>query len=379
MNPAHRSDKPGVAPDGMDLVPVYAEDTEGRPAGTVQIPADKQQLIGVKFGQAELSGGKRTFRTVGRVAIDEPRVGRVRTRVEGWVDQVFVDYVGQRVQRNAALMTLYSPEVLAAEREMLLVARSSGEMKDSALPEAFDPSGALLQAARRRLELWGLTQGQIDQVLRTGEPVKTITLYSPVTGYITDLKATPGSRVTPEVDLFTVVDTSQVEILADVYTYEAPNIHVGERAQVFLLALPGKTFTAEVEYIQPQTDATSPTYKVRLDMGNPGLALKPDMYAEVEFTVEESPHLTVPADAVIDTGKRKIVYLDRGDGYFEPRQVETGARDSGRVEIVSGLKAGQRVVTSGAFLIDSESQLRSPAATGGAKKLVTGLGSEGEK
>jgi Cu(I)/Ag(I) efflux system membrane fusion protein len=346
--------------------------------GTVKISAEKQQLIGVQFGQAETSGGTRTFRTVGRVVIDEPRVGRVRTRVEGWVDQVFVDYVGQRVQRNAVLMTLYSPEVLAAEREMLLVARANGEMKDTAMPEAFEQSGALLDAARRRLELWGLTQGQIDQVLRSGEPIKTVTVYSPVAGYITDLKATPGSRVTPEVDLFTVVDTSQVEVLADVYATEVPNIRVGERGQITLLALPGKTFTGEIQYIQPQTDATSPTYKVRLDMGNPGLALKPDMYAEVEFTVEEPPRLTVPTEAVIDTGKRSIVYLDRGNGMFEPREVETGARTGDRVEILSGLKPGQRVVTSGAFLIDSESQLRAPAGMAG-KKMVTGLGSEGEK
>jgi membrane fusion protein, copper/silver efflux system len=376
--PSYRAKQPGFNPEtGNELEPVYAEDSKMMP-GAVQLSSERQQLIGVRTAQAEMGGGTKTFRTVGRVVIDEPRVGRVRSRVEGWVDSVFVDFVGQRVQRNAALMTLYSPEVLAAEREMLLVARSSESMKDSALPEAFDPAGALLQAAKRRLELWGLTQGQINQILKSGEPIKTITLYSPVAGYITDLKATPGTRVTPEIDLFTVVDTSQVQVQADVFAYDVGDIRVGDRAKVSLLALPGKVFTASIGYLQPQSDATSPTYKVRLDMGNPGLALKPDMYAEVEFTVEQPPRLSVPTEAVLDTGKRKLVYLDRGNGIFEPREVETGARDSGRVEITGGLKAGDRVVTSGAFLLDSESQLRAPAMAG-AKKVATGLGSEGEK
>src|ERR1035438_1061859 len=211
MHPAYKSDKPGIAPDcGMKLKPVYADGGAAQPAapagasamppGTIQVPSDKQQLIGVKFGQAEMSGGTRTFRTVGRVVIDESRVGRIRSKVNGWVEQVFVDYVGQKVQKNAALMTLYSPEMLAAERELLLVAKAAGGMKDTALPGAFDQGRSLLQAGRRRLELWGMTPAQINQVVRTGEPLRTITLFSPVTGYVTDLKATPGSSVTPDID-----------------------------------------------------------------------------------------------------------------------------------------------------------------------------------
>jgi len=388
MNPAHKSDKPGIAPDGMKLVPVYADDggvqpsasadASAMPPGTVQVTPEKQQLIGVKFATAEMGGGTRTFRTVGRVVIDESRVGRIRTKLNGWVQEVFVDYVGQKIQKNAALLTIYSPEMLAAERELLLVAKAASGMKDTSLPGAFDQSEALLQAARRRLELWGLTQGQINQVVRTGEPLRTITLYSPVAGYVTDLKATPGSSVTPEIDLYTIVDTSQVTVAADVFEYEIANIHLGDREQVFLQALPGKTFAGRVEYVQPQTDASSPTYKVRLDMGNPGLALKPDMYAQVEFTVEEPAKLTVPTGAVLDAGERKVVYVDRGNGFFEPREVRTGTRDNDHVEILAGLKAGERVVASGSFLIDSESQLKAPV-TKGAARLSTGMGDEGEK
>jgi RND family efflux transporter MFP subunit len=384
MNPAYRSDKPGLAPDGMKLVPVYetgqaaGPEAFAQPPGTIQVTPEKQQLIGVKFATAEMGGGARTFRTVGRVVIDEARVGRIRTKVSGWVEQVFVNYVGQLVRKDAALLTIYSPELLAAEREMLLVGKAAGGMKDTALPGAFDQSEALLQAARRRLELWGLTQAQIDQVLTAGEPLRTVTLYSPVTGYVTDLKATPGSSVTPDIDLYTIVDTSQVTVAADVFEYEVSNIRLGDRAQISLQALPGKIFTGRVEYVQPQVDASSPTYKVRLDMGNPGLALKPDMYAEVEFTVQEPPSLTVPTEAVLDTGERKVVYVDRGNGYFEPREVRTGARGSDRVEILAGLKAGERVVASGGFLIDSESQLKAPVVKGAAK-LTTGVGDEGEK
>ena len=374
MNPAHKSDKPGIAPDGMKLVPVYADDGGGQPVaspdasamppGTIQVSPDKQQLIGVQFAQAEMRGGARTFRTVGRVVIDESRIGRIRTKVDGWVEEVFVTYVGQKIRKDAALMTLYSPEMLAAERELLLVAKAAGGMKDTALPGAFDQSEALLQAATRRLELWGLTQPQINQVLLTGEPLRTITLHSPVTGYVTDIKATQGSSVTPDTDLYTIVDTSQVTVAADVFDYEVSSIRLGDRARVSLQALPGKVFTGRVEYVQPQSDASSPTYKVRLEMGDPGQALQPDMYAEVEFTVEEAHRLTVPTEAVLDAGDRKVVYVDRGNGFFEPREVLTGARDSDRVEILAGLKAGERVVASGAFLIDSESQLKAPAAKG---------------
>ena len=389
MHPAYKSDKPGIAPDcGMKLVPVYADgagaqpaatpDAPAMPPGTIQVTPEKQQLIGVKFATAEMGGGTRTFRTVGRVLIDESRIGRIRTKVNGWVEQVFVDYVGQLIRKDAALVTIYSPDLLAGEREMLLVGKAAGGMKDTALPGAFDQSEAMLQAARRRLELWGLTQSQINRVLTTGEPLRTITLFAPVTGYVSDIKATPGSSVTPETDLYTIVDTSQVTVAADVFDYEVSNIRLGDRAQVFLQALPGKVFTGRVEYVQPQVDASSPTYKVRLDMGNPGLALKPDMYAEVEFTVEEPPRLTVPADAVLDSGERKVVYVDRGNGFFEPREVQTGARASDRVEILAGLKAGERVVASGAFLIDSESQLKAPVVKGTAK-LATGVGDEGEK
>src|SRR5579863_8382414 len=287
MHPAYKSDKPGVAPDcGMKLEPVYADggaptptpvanqrkadDLSAMPVGTVQITPEKQQLIGVKYGEVERAGGVRMIRAVGKVAFDETRIQHIHTKVEGWIDQVFVDYTGQLVTKGQPLLTIYSPEMLASQRELLLAAKARDTMRNNPLPIAFDQSESLLQAARRRLELWDLSEAQINQVLKTSQPIKNITLYSPMAGYVTDRKAFPQLKVIPETDLYTVVDLSGVWIMADVFEYEAPNIHIGERARVSLQAVPGKTLTGRINYIQPQVDPTTRTLKVRLDMDNPG-------------------------------------------------------------------------------------------------------------
>jgi Cu(I)/Ag(I) efflux system membrane fusion protein len=390
MHPAYKSDKPGIAPDcGMKLEPVYADggrastaqagDSSAMPMGTVQITPEKQQLIGVKYGQAEKSGGSRTIRAVGRVAFDETRIQHIHTKVEGWIDKVLVDYTGQLVTKGQPLMTVYSPDMLASQRELLLAGKAAGMMKNNPLPSAFDQSESLLQATRRRLELWDLSEAQIDQVLKTGEPIKNVTLYSPITGYVTDRKAFPQLKVMPETDLYTIVDLSKVWIMADLFEYEAPNIHVGETARVSLQSLPGKTFRARVDYIQPEVDPVTRTLKVRLDMENPGLTLKPDMYANVEFSLNLPSRLTVPAEAVLDSGEQKTVFVDRGNGFFEPRQVRIGQREGEHIEILSGLSAGERVVTSGNFLIDSESQLKAAASGMGGMPGMPGMASEPEK
>lgn len=373
MHPAYKSDKPGTAPDcGMKLEPVYAagvpaaslspvegaEDISAMPAGTVEITPEKQQLIGVKYGEVERRSGLRTIRAMGKVALDETRIQHIHSKVEGWIDQVFVDFTGQLVRRGQPLMTIYSPDMLASQRELLLAARARDTMKNNPLPVAFDQSESLLQAARRRLELWDLNDAQIDQVLKTGHPIKNVTLYSPIAGYVTDRKAFPQLKVVPETDLYTIVDLSRVWIMADLFEYEAPNVQVGAIARVSLQAVPGSVFNARVNYVQPQVDPTTRTLKVRLDIDNPGLVLKPEMYADVEFRVNLPARLTVPTDAVVDTGERKTVFVDRGNGFLEPRKVTTGERDGSRIQILSGLTAGERIVTSGNFLIDSESQMK---------------------
>ncbi len=376
MHPAYKSDKPGIAPDcGMKLEPVFADSgiapsapvgsavsTAGLPPGSIQISPEKQQLIGVKYGRVETIGETRTIHGAGKVAIDETRIQHVHTRVEGWIDTVFADFTGKLVKKGDPLLTIYSPEMLATERELLLAAKAKELMRNNPMPAAYDQSGAMVEAARRRLELWDLGPAQIDQLIQTREPIKNITIYSPATGYVTDRKAFPQLKVMPDTDLYTIVDLSRVWIVADVFEYEAPNVHADETARVSLQALPGRTFTAHVNYIQPGVDPVTRTLKVRLDMDNPGAALKPDMYADVEFHVGLPARLTVPAEAVLDGGERKTVFVDRGAGYFEPRQVTTGERAGDRVQILSGLREGERVVTSGNFLIDSESQMRAAAA-----------------
>src|SRR6516162_5982028 len=376
-DPNYKAQQPGLNPQtGNELEPVYADDLSAMPVGTVQITPEKQQLIGVKYGRVERLDGSRTIRAEAKIAFDETRIQHIHTKVEGWIDQVFVDYTGQLVQKGQPLMTVYSPDMLASQRELLLAAKGRDTMKNNPLPTAFDQSESLLQAARRRLELWDLSESQINQVLKTGQPIKNVTLYSPIGGYVTDRKAFPQLKVMPDTDLYTIVDLSRVWIMADLFEYEAPNIHVDETARVSLQALPGKTFTAHINYIQPQVDPTTRTLKVRLDMDNSGLILKPDMYADVEFRVNLPVQLTVPADAVLDAGERKTVFVDRGNGYLEPRQVKVGERTGDRIQILSGLNAGERIVTSGNFLIDSESQMKAAAAGMGGMVGMPGMTNE---
>jgi RND family efflux transporter MFP subunit len=378
--PNYKAQQPGLNPEtGNQLEPVYADDISTMEVGTVQISPEKQQLIGVKYEQVAMGGGSRTIRAVGKVAIDETRIGHVHTKVEGWIDQVFVDFTGKLVQKGQPLLTIYSPDMLASQRELLLASKAKTIMKDSALPSGFDQSESLLQATRRRLELWDFSDAQIDQVLKTGEPIKNITVYSPMTGYITDRKAFPQVKVMPDTDLYTIVDLSHVWIMADVFEYEAPNIRLGQTARVTLEALPGRTFNARIDFLQPQVDPMTRTLKVRLNMDNPGVLLKPDMYADVDFTVNIPSKLTVPADAVLNAGERKTVFVDRGNGYFEPRQVKTGEREGDRIQILSGLSGGERIVTSGNFLIDSESQMKAAASGMGGMAGMPGMTSEPAK
>ena len=379
-DPNYKAQQPGLNPEtGNQLEPVYADDISTMEVGTVQISPEKQQLIGVKYEQVAMGGGSRTIRAVGKVAIDETRIGHVHTKVEGWIDQVYVDFTGKLVQKGQPLLTIYSPDMLASQRELLLASKAKTIMKDSALPSGFDQSESLLQATRRRLELWDFSDAQIEQVLKTGEPIKNITVYSPMTGYITDRKAFPQVKVMPDTDLYTIVDLSHVWIMADVFEYEAPNIRLGQTARVTLEALPGRSFNARIDFLQPQVDPMTRTLKVRLNMDNPGVLLKPDMYADVDFMVNIPSKLTVPADAVLNAGERKTVFIDRGNGYFEPRQVKTGEREGDRIQIVSGLSGGERIVTSGNFLIDSESQMKAAASGMGGMAGMPGMTNEPAK
>ncbi len=363
QNHDYKADTPGLNPEtGNELEPVYENDPANFPVGTVQISPEKQQLIGVQFGTAELGTTTSKFRAVGKVTYDETRLAHVHTKFEGWIGQVFVDFTGKAVKKGEPLFTIYSPELLATQRELLLAGRARDVLRKASNPETVANSDSLFEAARRRLELWDLSDAQIDEVLKTGKPIKNVTFYSPIEGYVLERKAFPNQKVMPDEPLFTVADLSRVWIMADVFEYEASNVRLGQSARVTPSYGEGKSFIARVSYIQPQVDPMTRTLKVRLEADNPGLVLKPDMFVDVDFRMNNPQRLTVPVEAVLDAGERQTVFVDRGNGYFEPRQVKTGERQGNRIEILSGLKAGERIVTSGNFLIDSESQLKAAAA-----------------
>lgn len=360
---AYTSGNPGLNPEtGNELEPVYADDPSAMPMGTIRVSPEKQQLIGVRYGTAERSAGVHTFRAVGRVAFDETRIAHVHTRIDGWVDEVFADFIGQTVEKGQPLLTIYSPELLASQQEYLLALKGRRVMKNSTLESALADSSALVEAARKRLELWDLSEAQIEEVERTGKPITYVTMYSPIRGYVTARNAFPKQKIMADTELYTVVDLSKVWIMADVFESEAPMIRLGMPATITLSYSGGRRLQAKVDYIQPQIEAATRTLKVRLEADNPNVVLKPDMFVDVEFRVAMPSRVTVPSEAVLDSGLRQTVFVDRGNGYLEPRQVEIGERFEGRTEILKGLRAGERVVTSGNFLIDSESQLKSAAA-----------------
>ncbi|MDX2149319.1 MAG: efflux RND transporter periplasmic adaptor subunit [Bryobacteraceae bacterium] len=356
-DPNYRADAPGINPEtGKDLEPVYASDQPG----AIQINADKQQWIGVKYGHVEAESGQQMVRAVGKVAQDERLITHVHARSEGWVEKVFADYTGRFVKKGEPLLTLYSPELTAAMQEYALALRARKLMPSN--------GEGVVRAAREHLEHWGLNEQQIEEVERHGKSHPAVTLYSPASGYVATRNAFPNLRVTPETELYTIVDLSRVWIIADVYESDAPLVTVGRQADVTLSYLPGRKIRAEVDYILPQVDPATRTLKVRLVAPNPNLALKPDMFVEVGFHVPMGRRLVVPAEAVLHTGERQVVFVAQGDGVFEPRTVETGVRAGDKIEIRSGLKEGERIVTSGNFLLNSESQLKWPSqpATGPA-------------
>jgi Cu(I)/Ag(I) efflux system membrane fusion protein len=365
--PQYTSDRPGLNPEtGNDLEPVYEGDAASMPPGTVQISAEKQQLIGVTYGTAEYARGAQVVRAVGRVTVDETRIAHVHTRVEGWIERVLVDYTGQIVKEGQPLLTIYSPEMLATQQEYLLALRAQDILSESTIRGVRQDNESLVRVARKRLELWGLGADDIGRIARTGEPLTNITVHAPISGYVATRNAFLKQKITPDTELYTIVDLSRVWIMADVFEADAALVHVGQGASLSLSSDPRTRFQAKVSYIQPQMNAQTRTLQVRLELENPKGEIKPEMFANVDFHVSSKSRLTVPANAVINAGLRQTIFVDRGNGFLEPRNVQTGERLGDRIEIVSGLRPGERIATSGVFLIDSESQLKAAASGTGS-------------
>ncbi len=364
MHPAYKSDKPGIAPDcGMDLVPKYADDGgQDMAAGTVNIGAGKQQAMGVRTTVVEQKPVVRDIRTTAQIVPDETRIAHIHVKVSGFVEKVYVDFVGQMVKKGQPVFTLYSPDMVATEEEYLIAKRGAQTLGGAPYQEVSQGAQSLLRSARQRLKLWDISDAQIKKLDETGEVSKTLTIYSPITGFVTDRKVYPNVAVAPDMDLYVLSDLSHIWATADIYQYELPFVKIGQVAQLQLSYYPGKTYSGRISYIYPSMDPTTHTAKVRIDIANPGFVLKPQMFADVEIKVNYGNKILIPQDAVLNSGTEQTVFVVRQGGNFEPRKVTLGPAVEGNVIILSGLKAGETIVTSGNFLIDSESRMKSATA-----------------
>jgi RND family efflux transporter MFP subunit len=365
MNPAFRSNKPGKAPDGMDLIPMYADSEQSMaemPAGTVKISSTKQQLIGVRTDTVKRESLKRTIRAVAQVQIDETKIARIHVKIAGWVDKVHVDFIGKLVRKGQPLFSLYSPDLVATQQEFLIARRAEKDLASAPFQEVSKGAETLLQAARQRLRLWDMSDEQIRQLEETGEVSRTTTMYSPIDGFVLKREVFERTYITPETELYEIADFSTVWVNAEVYEYEVPYVKVGQSAQMTLSYFPGKAYAGNIVYIYPTVDPMTRTVKVRLEFPNPSFELKPDMFADVQLNIGYGTQTVVPQEAVLDSGSEQVVFVAMGDGYFEPRRVQLGPRLEDRVVVLSGLKAGETIVTSGNFLIDSESRLKNAMA-----------------
>jgi membrane fusion protein, copper/silver efflux system len=332
----------------------------------VEIPEDKQQMIGLTTVTASVRAMNKTIRTVGRMEYDERKLATVNTKVEGWIEKLYVDYTGRYVKKGEPLAEVYSPELVATQQEFINTLRwanqgRSVKEKRTAMLLTNDAQ-AILEASKERLRLWDISDEQIEKIEITGKPVRTLTIFSPVSGYVVQKMAVQGMRVMPGEKLFDVADLGSLWVMADIYEYELPLIQVGQRARIGLSYFPGKDFSAQVDYIYPSLAGETRTAKVRFSIPNPEGILKPLMFTNVEINIDLGNRLAVPAEAVIDTGERQIAYVDRGQGNFEPREVMLGQSADGWVEVTAGIKEGEKVAASANFLIDSEAQLKGVSA-----------------
>lgn len=378
MTPGYKSDKPGKSPFmDMDLVPVYDDGSTGETrehaaAGysPINVSGEKQQAIGVKVGKAQIRDLTKAIRAVGRVTFDETLMAQIHTKFEGYVEKLYVNYGGQTVRKGQPLLSIYSPELLATQEEYLLAVRARREFRGSANPELARGGLDLYGSARQRLLLWDISPAEIERLERTGKPSKALTLYSPVSGFVLEKNAVQGARVMPSDILFSIAGVDRVWVQADVYESEAQFVRVGQTARMSLSYVPGRTWTGKVAFIAPVFEEKTRTVKVRLEFANPDGLLKPEMYADVSLERPLGRVVTVPDSAVLSTGTRALVFVAKGAGRFEPREVRTGAKVDGYYEIREGIAPGDEVVTQGNFLIDSESRLR--AALGGLTATPTG-------
>lgn len=358
MHPWYTSDKPGKAPDcGMDLVPVYEgeENEQG-----IKIDPVTVQNIGVKTEEVARRTLTKTIRTSGAVDYDETRLYTINTKFMGWVEKLYVDYTGKAVRQGEPLLDIYSPELVSTQEEYLQAFRYREKLQQSSLEEARRQAEELVQSARRRLEYWDIPVEEISALEQRGTPKKALTITSPAHGIVVEKMIFDGQQVMPGMALYQIADLSMVWVNADIYQFDLNWVRTGQKVELELSYLPGKAYQGVITYIYPYLNMETKTARVRIEVRNTAdLVLKPGMFATVRIVSPAAVDaLAVPEQAIIPSGERNIVVMALGGGYFDPREVKTGVSADGYVQILEGIREGEKIVTSAQFLIDSESNLK---------------------
>lgn len=352
---------------GMDYVPVYEGEEQESGGSVVKISIDKVQKLGVKTETVAVREMSRTVRAVGTVELDERQVFTVAPKFEGWIERLHVNTTGQRVARGQALMEVYSPDLVSAQQEYIIAWKGVESVKDGS-PEFQASMRQLVASSLQRLRNWDISDEELKRLEKEGAVRQTLTLRSPVSGVVLEKPALKGMRFMPGEVLYKISNLSSLWLLADVFEQDLALVRQGQAAKIMVNAYPGKSFDGKVAFVYPTLTPETRTAKVRVELANTGGLLKPAMYASVELLAgrPKGKILTVPDSAVLDSGTRQVVLVQRGEGAFEPRQVKLGMYGDGYVEVLDGVQAGETVVTSANFLIDSESNLKAALGTFGS-------------
>ena len=359
MHPFIIRDQPGLCPIcAMDLVPIQ-KGGSGEGSGISIDPATSQNM-GVRIASVARQDISRSIKTVGTVTADESRQSSINSKVEGWIEKLYVDQTGKPVAKGAPLLEIYSPDLVSAQQEYLLALRNSERLAENPYPEIAAGAQRLRDAARTRLKYWDISERQIRVLEQSGEPRKSLTLYSPSNGIVMMKNALPGMRVMPGEELLQITDLSRIWVDVQLYEYQLAAVQVGQVAEIILPYSTGKVLRGKLAYIYPTLSAETRTARARIELANPGLELKPEMYVDVRIDGARRPAaLVIPTEAILDSGTQQTVFVALGEGRFEPRIVRTGVKDDGgNIEILDGLQEGEQVVISAQFMLDSESRLR---------------------
>jgi membrane fusion protein, copper/silver efflux system len=352
--------------NGSDLAAPPSGDMQSNnmpetPLAPIQLTPQRMQSIGIVLGKVESKSVNSELRFYGNVQVDERRQAYVQTRFAGWIRKVYADATGNFVGKGQPLFTIYSPDLVATEQEYLIAKKNADTLQQSDVSGVASGASTLFSAAKERLLQWEVSPGEIEKLDQGGKPIADLTVYSPVSGYITEKKVLPNMYVQPETMLYTVADLSDVWVLAQVFQSDAGKIKPGDAAEVSVDAYPGRVFKGHVEYILPQVDMNTRTLPVRLVFSNPGLKLKPGMYVNVGVRLAMGRQLVVPASAAFHSGTKNLIFVYQGEGNIEPREVEFGPQVGDQIVVSKGLKTDEQIVTSANFLIDSEAQLQAAA------------------